>query len=367
MPEDKASFFKALGDKTRLIIVGCLLKHDHCACDFSSIAGKDQTTVSRHLKTLCEAGILRYEKNGRYVIYSIKDDKMKERLEKCGIEKIESCCSGSVMDPNSKKDTVKKNYGKIALGMVQGCGCCGSMTQEQAAISIGYSPEDTQSLSEANLGLGCGNPTALGEIREGETVLDLGAGAGFDSFLAARKVGTSGKIIGVDMTDEMLAKARENAHKYGFNNVEFRKGDIEDLPVESDSVDVIISNCVINLAPDKSRVFREAYRVLRKGGRAYISDIVLLKELTEEERNNEELICACVGGALLREDYLNKIREAGFSINIIGEDVEISERQYSGYPLESLKLELFKETTPSEGNTDIPDDIITVNVKKCRT
>lgn len=343
MIEEKARFFKALGDKTRLIIIGCLLKHDHCACDFSEIAGKDQTTISRHLRILTEAGILRYEKDGRYVVYSIKDDKMKETLEKCGVEKVDSCCSGSVMDAGTKKDAVKKNYGKIALGMVQGCGCCNDLSGAEIAGSIGYSDDDIGSFSDANLGLGCGNPTAIGEIREGETVLDLGSGAGFDSFLAARKVGISGKVIGVDMTPEMIARAKENTENYGFPNVEFRQGDIEDLPVETGSVDVVMSNCVINLAPDKSKVFREAYRVLKDNGRMYLSDIVLLKDLTAEERNDEKLICACVGGALLKDEYLRVIREAGFSIRIIDEDKDISKKQYSGYPLESLKLELKKK------------------------
>ena len=211
MTEEKARFFKALGDRTRLTIVGCLLKHDHCACDFSEIAGKDQTTISRHLKILLEAGILRYEKDGRYVVYSIKDDMMKEALEKCGIEKVDSCCPGSVMDADTKKHVVKKKYGKIALGMVQGCGCCDDLSGEEIAGSIGYSNEDISSFSDANLGLGCGNPTALGDIHESEVVLDLGSGAGFDSFLAARRVGKTGRVIGVDMTAEMLAKARENA------------------------------------------------------------------------------------------------------------------------------------------------------------
>jgi ArsR family transcriptional regulator len=343
MTEEKARFFKALGDRTRLTIVGCLLKHDHCACDFSEIAGKDQTTISRHLKILLEAGILRYEKDGRYVIYSIKDDKMKETLEKCGVEIVDSCCPGSVMDADTKKHVVKKNYGKIALGMVQGCGCCDDLSGEEIAGSIGYSNEDISSFSDANLGLGCGNPTALGNIHEGEVVLDLGSGAGFDSFLAARKVGKTGRVIGVDMTAEMLAKARENAENYGFDNVEFRQGDIEELPVESGSVDVVMSNCVINLAPDKPRVFREAHRVLKDNGKMYLSDIVLLKDLSAEERSDEKLICACVGGALMKEDYLSIIREAGFTIRIIDEDKDISKRQYSGYPLESLKLELRKK------------------------
>ncbi len=286
--------------------------------------------------------MLRYKKYGSYLIYIIKDDTMKETLKECGVEEVDSCCPGSTMDPETKKYAVKRNYGNIALGLIQSCGCSASMTQEQVAASIGYSTSDVEAFPEANLGLGCGNPTALGELKEGYVVLDLGSGAGFDSFLAARKVGASGKVIGVDMTDEMLAKARKNADDYGFENIEFRKGDIEDLPVESGSIDVIISNCVINLAPDKSRVFSEAYRVLRKGGRMFVSDIVLLEELTEYEKNNEELICACVGGALLKDEYLKIINDAGFPIKIIEEDIEIGQRQYPGYSLESIKLELMK-------------------------
>ena len=155
--------------------------------------------------------------------------------------------------------------------------------------SIGYSDEEINTVPEANLGLGCGNPTALGEIKEGDTVLDLGSGAGFDCFLAAKKVGKSGKVIGVDMTEEMVDKAEVNCQRNTTNtNVEFRLGDIENLPVETGSVDVIISNCVINLAPNKSKVFNESYRVLKNGGKMYVSDIVLLKELNEKQRNDNE-------------------------------------------------------------------------------
>jgi ArsR family transcriptional regulator len=342
MLHEKAKFFKALGDKTRLTIIGCLLKHDHCACDFATITGKDQTTVSRHLKILFETGILKHEKDGRYVVYSIMDDNMKNKLENCGIEKLDSCCSDNVADADTKKKVVKDKYGKIALDVVQGCGCCDGLTKEEVSTSIGYSFEDTQSFSAANLGLGCGNPTAIGEIKEGDIVLDLGSGGGFDSFIAARKVGKTGKVIGVDMTEDMVAKARNNAEKYEFDNVEFRQGDIESLPVEADSVDVIISNCVVNLAPDKSRVFREAYRVLKNDGMMYVSDIVLLNDLTPEQKNDEDLICACIGGALLKDDYVGIIKDAGFNVRIIDEDKDIGENQYSGYPVMSLKLKAFK-------------------------
>jgi len=245
------------------------------------------------------------------------------------------------------KKAVKQAYSKIASES-ESCSCCSCGCNDQDAAqeiskSIGYSDEELNAVPEANLGLGCGNPTALGSIEEGDVVLDLGSGAGFDAFLAAKKVGKSGKVIGVDMTEEMVRKARSIATKYGHTNVEFRLGDIENLPVENESIDVIISNCVINLAPDKSKVFNEAYRVLRKGGKIYLSDIVLLKELSEKQKNDKELLSGCVAGALLKKDYLRKIETAGFKVKILAEDKEISERQYQGIALESIKLEATKE------------------------
>ena len=159
-----------------------------------------------------------------------------------------------------------------------------------------------------------------------------------DAFLAAKKVGASGHVIGVDMTEEMIKKARKNAKKNGFANVEFRHGDIEDLPVESDSIDVILSNCVINLAPNKSKVFKEAHRVLRPGGRIYISDMVLLEELSEEQRSDEDLISGCVGGAILKDEYLKLMKKAGFRISNVSEDADIGRRQYRGLPVESAKI-----------------------------
>ncbi|MFH1181488.1 MAG: arsenite methyltransferase [Candidatus Woesearchaeota archaeon] len=245
------------------------------------------------------------------------------------------------MEKETVKKIVKESYREIAeTGCSCSCGCMGEAGQ--IAKSLGYSDEDVKVVPDANLGLGCGNPTAMGEIKEGMTVLDLGSGAGFDCFLAAKKVGKSGKVIGVDMTERMIEKASENAKKYGFSNVEFRLGDIEELPVEENSVDVVISNCVINLAPDKSKVFKEAYRVLKKGGKMLVSDIVLLKELSEMDRNDKKLIAGCVGGAVLKEEYLKLVREAGFSVKILSEDKGISKRQYKGFPLESLKIEAYK-------------------------
>ena len=242
------------------------------------------------------------------------------------------------------KKIVKDSYSKIAkkTSSNNSCSCCGSQNEIDIAKSIGYSDEEIALASDANLGLGCGNPTALAKLNSGDVVLDLGSGAGFDAFLAAKKVGEEGKVISVDMTEEMIEKARGLAKKYGYKNVEFRLGDIDNLPLENESVDVIISNCVINLAPDKMKVFKEAYRVLTKDGRMYVSDIVLLEELTDEQRKDEELIAGCVGGALLKNDYLAAITGAGFNYNILDEDKEISKRQYNGINLESLKVELYK-------------------------
>ena len=246
------------------------------------------------------------------------------------------------MKKHEIKKIVKESYGKIAdASCCRSCGCSG-MDKEQIAKSLGYSDQEIQSHPEANLGLGCGNPTALGEIKKGMVVLDLGSGAGFDCFLAAKKAGKSGKVIGVDMTEKMIRKARQNAKKYGFANVEFRLGEIEELPVDDKSIDVIISNCVINLSPDKQMVFDEAYRVLKKGGEMFVSDIVLLKELSEAHRKDKKLIAGCVGWAVLKEEYLKLVKNAGFAVKILSEDKEISERQYDGFPLESLRIAAYK-------------------------
>lgn len=243
-----------------------------------------------------------------------------------------------------KKDIIKKivkdAYKEIA---VSGSGCgCSCNKAKNISKSIGYTDEELKIVGEANLGLGCGNPLAFGKIKEGDTVLDLGSGAGIDAILAAQKVGEKGKVIGVDMTEEMIEKAKENAKKQGVKNVEFLLGEIENLPLADNSVDTIITNCVINLTPDKAKTFSEAYRVLKQGGKIYLSDIVLLKELTEEQRNNKELISGCVAGALLRDNYLNKIKGAGFSVKVLYENTGISKQQYNGMPLESIMVELTK-------------------------
>lgn len=243
------------------------------------------------------------------------------------------------MENEEIKKIVKERYSRVAS---TGCSCCGA-NNDQISKEIGYSDEEIKEFSEANLGLGCGNPTALAGLKEGDVVLDLGAGAGFDCFLAAKKVGPTGKVIGVDMTEEMLELAEKNAKRYGYKNVEFRLGHIEELPVDDNSTDIIISNCVINLSPDKPKVFQEAYRVLKPGGKMYVSDIVLLGELSEEQRRNKDLIAGCVGGALLREEYLELISSSGFAVRILSEDTSLSKKQYHGLLIESLRFEAKKE------------------------
>jgi SAM-dependent methyltransferase len=215
------------------------------------------------------------------------------------------------------KKKVRESYAEIAK---QGSSCCSPTNAPccgdeacNASKAIGYSDKEIGSVPEgANLGLGCGNPIALTSLKEGETVLDLGSGAGFDTFLAAQKVGKSGKVIGVDMTPEMIKRARENAHKGKYSNVEFRLGEIEHLPAKDNSVDIVISNCVINLSPDKEKVFKEAFRVLKPGGRLMVSDIVLLKELPEHIKNSSEAYVGCIAGAILKKDYVQAAQKAGF-------------------------------------------------------
>ncbi|MCD4783565.1 MAG: arsenite methyltransferase [Candidatus Eremiobacteraeota bacterium] len=222
------------------------------------------------------------------------------------------------MESNEIKEIVKKKYGEIAVNNSScccSCSCDEDSKQSAAKTSqnIGYSKDDIDEVPEgSNLGLGCGNPVALSSIKEGDVVLDLGSGAGFDCFLVAKKVGANGKVIGVDMTEEMLEKARENAVKGNYNNVEFRMGEMENLPVEDNSIDKIISNCVINLSPDKEQSFKEAYRVLKNGGKIYVSDIVLTEELPSEIKNSMEHYAGCVAGAMLMDDYLKTIEKTGF-------------------------------------------------------
>ena len=219
----------------------------------------------------------------------------------------------SEMKADDVQAVVREHYGNIARGASTGCapGCCSSVGT--AAATLGYSDAETDAVPDgADLGLGCGNPTAIASLREGETVLDLGAGGGFDCFIAARQVGPRGKVIGVDMTAEMVARARENARKVNATNVEFRLGEIEHLPVADASVDAILSNCVINLSPDKPAVFREAFRVLRAGGRLAISDVVATGPIPVELQTQAAALAGCIAGAAPLDDVRAMLASAGF-------------------------------------------------------
>ena len=235
---------------------------------------------------------------------------------------------------------VREKYGAIAERRSCGCGCGCSLDDPSKATAegtsavldqIGYTAEQKAAVPEgSNLGLGCGNPLALAAAKPGETVLDLGSGAGIDCFLAAREVGPGGRVIGVDMTPAMIERARANARKGSYSNVEFRLGEIEHLPVADGSVDLVISNCVINLSPDKPQVFREALRALKPGGRALVSDLVLTRPLSQALQRDVDLYVGCVAGASLRDDYLRMMREAGFA------DVEVVAESRYGVGLDAL-------------------------------
>ena len=235
------------------------------------------------------------------------------------------------MNDQELKNAVKESYSRVVKNAGSCCssGCCGSVKPQQISKKVGYTDEQIRAVPEgSNLGLGCGNPIAFASLKEGEIVLDLGSGAGFDCFLASKIVGPGGKVMGVDMTEEMVARARANAIKGGYSNVEFRFGEIEALPIEDNSVDVIISNCVINLVPDKEKAFQEAFRVLRPGGRLMVSDIVLLKGLPDFVKQSIKAYVGCIAGARPKDRYLDAVRSAGFK--------EVSVVQEAIFPLDCM-------------------------------
>ena len=265
------------------------------------------------------------------------------------------------------KKLVREGYAERVKKGSSCCGptgsCCGGGNLAQTVSkAIGYTDEELTSVPEgSNLGLGCGNPVALASLVEGETVLDLGSGAGFDCFLAANKVGEGGKVIGVDMTPEMIEKARENAQMRNCANVEFRLGEIENLPAADNSVDVVISNCVINLSPDKKRVFGETFRVLKPGGRLMVSDIVLLRELPDFIKSSVAAYIGCVSGAMMKDEYLATIRGAGFQeVKILDETV---------FPIECVandptaKAIIDKMNLSGEKIKDIAHSVVSIKVQ----
>ncbi len=264
------------------------------------------------------------------------------------------------------KNIVRNGYAKIARKESSCCSpavsCCGNTdTTEGISKKMGYTDEELRSIPEgANLGLGCGNPVALATLKEGETVLDLGSGAGFDCFLASNRVGENGKVIGVDMTPEMVEKANVNARKGKYKNIEFRLGEIENLPVADNSVDVVISNCVINLSPEKEQVFSEAFRALKPGGRLMVSDLVLLKELPVSIKDSIEAYIGCLSGAILKDNYMDAIKKAGFK------DIKVMDESH--YPVELMAndptanavIENFKIS--SEEVKEIANSVVSIKV-----
>lgn len=258
-------------------------------------------------------------------------------------EAPDSCCNASPIEPtggsqDSQNDEIRNHvrdsYAQVAEASNnnESCGvessCCGVSAELDIntlnSLRLGYSESDMESVPEgADMGLGCGNPHAIASLKAGDQVVDLGSGGGFDVFLAAREVGENGRVTGIDMTSTMISKARNNADKAGFRNVEFRLGEIEHLPVADNSIDVIISNCVINLSPDKAQVFRDAFRILKPQGRLAISDVVATIELPEEMRNDKKLHAGCMAGASLIDDLREMLEQAGF------EQIEINPKDES--------------------------------------
>ncbi|MEF9426031.1 MAG: arsenite methyltransferase [Candidatus Mariimomonas ferrooxydans] len=275
------------------------------------------------------------------------------------------------MKKEKTKDIVRNNYAKIAQ---QGNSCCVPLSSccgtndlaHDVSRKIGYTEEELKEVPQgSNLGLGCGNPIALASLKKGETVLDLGSGAGFDCFLAADRVGRSGKVIGVDMTPEMTEKAKSNATKSDYLNVEFRTGEIENLPVADNSADAVISNCVINLSPEKQRVFYEVFRVLKPGGRMIVSDIVLTRELPDFLKDSADAYIACISGAVTRDEYLNAVKNAGFQeIEIIDESSFPVEGWINDPTIRSIAENL--KISPEEIN-EITDSIVSIKIKGVKT
>ncbi len=271
------------------------------------------------------------------------------------------------MKEDKIKKAVREGYAEVAKSEstcytpANSC-CCGPDLARDISKNVGYSDEDIEAVPEgANLGLGCGNPVALASLKDGETVIDLGSGAGFDTFLAARQVGSEGRVIGVDMTPEMLEKARENAAKGGFDNVEFRLGEIEHLPVADRSVDAVISNCVINLVPDKRAVFSDAFRVLKPGGRLMVSDIVLLRELPDAIKESVSAYVGCLAGAMMKDQYIGAIESAGFARVEITEEKNFPIKLMANDPTAKAVIE--NMDIPREKLADVAEAAVSISVR----
>ncbi|MDD4033356.1 MAG: arsenite methyltransferase [Bacteroidales bacterium] len=307
--KDLATMLKALGHPARIAILQYIISQQACICNhLVNQIGLAQPTISQHLKELKNAGIIKGNVEGTSICYCI-DEEVWNRLKKL-LEVF-------MQTNEQKKEIVRQKYSEIASqnSVSSTASCCGQGCCSPAVYNI--MSEEYDNLpgynKEADLGLGCGLPTQFAKIKKGDTVVDLGSGAGNDCFVARAETGENGKVIGIDFTEAMIQKARENAEKLGYNNVEFRYGDIEKIPIAANVADVVVSNCVMNLVPDKQKAFGEVYRILKPGGHFSISDIVLAGELPEKIMNAAEMYAGCVAGALQKDTYLNIIREAGFA------------------------------------------------------
>jgi arsenite methyltransferase len=265
------------------------------------------------------------------------------------------------------KKAVRESYANITKGESSCCrparSCCGNLNVvADISKNIGYTDEEMKMVPEgANLGLGCGNPIALASLKEGDIVLDLGSGAGFDCFLAANAVGKEGKVIGVDMTPEMVNKARENARKGNYKNVEFRLGEIENIPAPDSSVDCVISNCVINLAPDKGRVFKETFRVLKPGGRLMVSDIVVTQELPDVIKSSFAAYVGCIAGAVMKEEYLQTIKGAGFHDVRVVDEQSFSIDSIANDPTSQALID--KIAAPQKSLEEVSNSVLSIKVE----
>jgi arsenite methyltransferase len=348
-----AKYAKALAHPARIAILNLLKARNACICgDIVDELPLAQSTVSQHLKELKSVGLIKGDIEGTKVCYCIDDQKW-EQVQALWNDFFKHFNLGKMKTDVQLKEIVKQKYSEIALQEkeVNQSSCCGAggcstevyniMTDDYTDL-LGYNPD-------ADLGLGCGLPTQYAKIQKGNTVIDLGSGAGNDCFIAREEVGESGKVIGIDFTTAMIEKARINAKKLGFTNVHFIQGDIEEMPVESNIADVVVSNCVLNLVPNKEEVIKEIYRVLKPGGHFSISDVVLIGELPENLQKDAEMYAGCVSGAIQKEEYLGFISNNGFTnVSVQKEKSIIIPDDILGKYLDNAELEAFKH-----GNTGI--------------
>jgi arsenite methyltransferase len=369
--KDLAGFIKCLAHPARLSILHHLSKQEHCICNqIVSHLPLSQATVSQHLKTLKSLNLIKGEIEGKSICYCINKEAMKSYAAKTQIflnqvirnltlEKMEkenkttgACCGSSqqaVFDPQHIKEVVRERYAQV----IQTRSCCGDSQKNTKTLVDGY---DTVAgyVPSADYGLGCGIPTQHAQINPGDTVLDLGSGAGNDVFIVRHLVGESGSVIGLDFTDEMIAKANENKAKMGFNNTHFVKGEIENIPLDDEAIDVVVSNCVINLVPDKHKAFSEIYRVLKSGGHFCISDMVVNGDMEEEMRRDLGLYSGCIAGALSEDTYIAMVKELGF------QTIEIKSKRAVITTKENLEAKYTPEK--AEAMWKLKDSLFSINL-----